>query len=137
MALRGHRDESTALLPPSDDRNIIRGDVNRGNFLQLLSLQRDSGDSNIDIYVNKRSKYTAPTVQNELLQLIADQLNASILRDIQSGKYFSVIADETTDISNTEQLCVALRYFDTETGKTEEKFLEFIPVHSIRGILFN
>lgn len=135
LALRGHRNESQPLLAADGPAGVIRGDVNRGNFLQLLDFRRDSGDNDIDIHVNKRSKYTSPSIQNELLNLAAQQITDGLIGDIQSSKYFAIIADETTDVSNTEQLCVALRYYDNDTKQqqTEEKFIEFVPVQSLRG----
>ncbi len=33
-----------------------------------------------------------------------------LLGDIQAAKYFSLIADEATDISHNEQICIAIRW---------------------------
>lgn len=52
---------------------------------------------------------------------------------------FSIIADETTDISTSEQLCIVLRYFQNETKSEkftiEERFLRFQKVAGVTGLL--
>ena len=37
-----------------------------------------------------------------------------ILRKIREACKFSLIADEATDVSNTEQLCITIRWVDNE-----------------------
>ena len=133
--LRGHRNEAVPL--PKKDGNsesdVIPGDLNRGNFMQLMEFRRQAGDSNVDIHINKKSEYTSPGIQNELIGLIADEMTAQIVERINASPYFAIISDETRDVSNTEQLCIAIRYFDHKAGRTEEKFLCFLPLRSLRG----
>jgi hypothetical protein len=49
------------------------------------------------------------------------------LLQVQVAKYFSVLADETTDVSHKEQLCVCIRFVDKANGKhiIKEEFLQF------------
>jgi len=47
----------------------------------------------------------------------------SLLMDIAaevSGKWFTIMVDETTDLSNTEQMVVCLRYVDDDLKVNEE-----------------
>lgn len=45
---------------------------------------------------------------------------------------FSVMADETTDISTTEQLSICVRYVDSN-NILNESFLQFFSIHSLTG----
>ena len=38
-----------------------------------------------------------------------------LLKDIFAADYFAVIADEATDISHNEQMCIAIRWVDVPT----------------------
>ena len=49
-----------------------------------------------------------------------------VVADINRSVYYSVIADETHDNINMEQLWVAVRYFDVKSDSSEEKFLAFV-----------
>ena len=54
--------------------------------------------------------------------------------------YFSILADEVADVSNTEQLSLVLRYMDDDNNIREE-FIDFLPckdgtmVHLVRLLL--
>ncbi|KAL4152846.1 hypothetical protein QTP88_000679 [Uroleucon formosanum] len=51
---------------------------------------------------------------------------------IYKSKCFSVLADETTDISTKEQLSICVRYID-ENNKLHENFLQFFEIDSLTG----
>lgn len=136
IALRGHRNESLPLSPTEGDGKIIKGEANRGNFMATLSLMKECGQSNIDIHINKKFLYTSHHIQDELLGRVSSHITAQIVEEVQRGKLFSIIADETRDNSNTEVLCVALRFFNTTTQSPDERFLQFVPLDSLKGILW-
>lgn len=135
IPLRGHRHESDAFLDrdglPDD---VIPGDVNRGNFLQLLDHRWQAGDTNVVKSVHLRAKYTSPAIQNELIDLIGQHITCQVVEAADRSTAFSLIADETRDVSNVEQLCVAIRYYNRIARQSEEKFIAFVPVESLRGI---
>lgn len=57
------------------------------------------------------------------------------MREINDSGYFSVLADETTDVSVKEQLTLCVRYL-VGTGKDiniHESFLKFTEVVSLTG----
>lgn len=136
LALRGHRDEKFSVKEPfsviNNGRTIINGDVNKGNFVELLRQRADAGDTQFKQVANKRAQYYSPVIQNNLLDLLANQVRGDVLKSME-GKPFSLIADETTDASNIEQLCIAVRFL--LDGKATEKFLTFVPVKSLKGAL--
>lgn len=47
--------------------------------------------------------------------------------------FYSVLADETTDISQVEQFSLCLRYVDEDSFKIREDFLMFVPVQEVTG----
>ena len=47
-----------------------------------------------------------------MLQMIAEAVIRGVVADINKAKFFSIIADETTDVSNQEQVSICVRYVD-------------------------
>ncbi|CAL1671979.1 unnamed protein product [Lasius platythorax] len=117
IALRGH-DESAL----SD---------NRGNVIEILhyiaknvpSLKRRIEEG------PKNAKYTHHNIQNSILHIFADLTLAAISNKVKEAKYFALIADESKDISKTEQLSVVVRYY--LNGTIYERFLGFHPAEKL------
>ena len=76
----------------------------RGNFIQLLNLRVADSDA-LKKWLEKRRSYTSHEVQNEMLKIMAHQIQRSIMKEISTSLWFSVIADETVDISLVQQVC--------------------------------
>ncbi|XP_022175167.1 zinc finger MYM-type protein 1-like, partial [Myzus persicae] len=112
LALRGRNDSGPL------DLNIVEPDHNDGNLRALLRMRISCGDKQLINHIENQS------------------LNAIY---ISPTKSFSVLVDETTDISRIEQLTLCIRYIDSvETTNTinyvlREDFLQFVPVHSTTG----
>ena len=51
-------------------------------------------------------------IQNELIELMAKQVLAKNLESIHSSKFFGIIADKYTDISNKELLSIYVFLID-------------------------
>ena len=66
-----------------------------------------------------------------MISIIGNQIRDDILEEVKAAKYFSVIADEVCDVSNKEQLSIALRY--TFDSCIKEVFMDFIVVDRITG----
>ena len=45
---------------------------------------------------------------------------------VKAARWYTVISDEVTDVSNTEQLTLVLRYIDMESLTIREDLVEFI-----------
>jgi hypothetical protein len=73
------------------------------------------------------AQYLHSDIQNELIDLCADQIIDQIISQIKRSKYFSLIADETSDRAKHEQLTIVLRYLN-DHGK-------YIILHLIYRIL--
>ena len=95
LALRGHREDSESF---------------EGNLYQLLLLQ--SNDSPQLASWLKKREYISPQILNEMTALCGNAILRQRLSDISSSDYFSIIADEDTDISHNEQVCIAFHWVD-------------------------
>ena len=71
----------------------------------------------------KNAKYTSKTIQNELTIISGDLIRNKILERVRQACYFSVLADEATDISSDEQLSISIHYLDE--GSPNEIFMDF------------
>lgn len=71
-----------------------------------------------------------------MIAICGDLLLKKIVEKINASKCFSVLADETTDISVTEQLTICVRYLSgTENGvQINEDFIKFVEIHSLTGV---
>lgn len=79
-----------------------------------------------------RNKYTSPIIQNEIVQVCNTILLRKIVDKVNKSKCFSVLADETTDISTKEQLSICVRYID-EQNMLHEDFLQFFEIERLTG----
>ena len=101
------------------------------NFSQLMVLLQSSDDTLKGFLAKKRDKYTCHAVQNELLQIMANRIVRNIVNRIKSsGSYFSIMVDETIDVSTTEQIVFVLRWVDDDL----EPHDEFLGIHQTDSI---
>ena len=115
IPFRGHDESSTSS--------------NRGNFLELVHLQARYDD------VLKQHLLTAPRnctylsgdIQNQLIQAMGDDLLSTIIEQVRDAKFFSLLVDETSDISRQEQVSFVLRYIDKECD-IQERFIGVVTV---------
>ncbi len=78
------------------------------NLYKLLLLRaEDCPEMKTWIY---RKEYTSPEIVNEILALMGNTVLRSIVSDIHSSSWFSIIADEATDISRNEQMSLSIRW---------------------------
>ena len=107
------------------------------NFYQVLKL-RASEDPRIDEWLTrKQQKYTSPEIQSEMLGIMALEIQRMIVKDIQSSEFFSIMADETADVSNAEQLATCFRWV-TEDLEVNEEFIGLNALPSTdAGTIFN
>lgn len=121
IALRGHRDDDKRL-------EASERELNPGNFKALLRFRVESGDETLRDHFAKAAKnatYSSKTIQNELIEATGDWIRRGILDDVKKARFFTVLADEVADVSNTEQLSLVLRFVD-HVGEIKEQFIEFL-----------
>lgn len=122
IPLRGHRDDGRL-----DEE---AGPSNEGNFRELLRFKISSGDETLKQHLataSSRATYIGNTTQNQLITCCGEEITETILSQVQNARYYSVIFDETTDISHTEQLSLNLRYL--HNNEIREDFVKFIDAY--------
>ena len=72
----------------------------------------------------KNGRYLSHDVINELINMIGKAVLRSLVADLhKKSQLFTLIADESTDISNKEQLTCVLRWMSTSDLSVHEDFL--------------
>ena len=95
LALRGHTDESS-------------------NFRQIINLiAKHDGDMQAWLTRQNTYKWFSHDIMNEILEMTSHAVLRDLVKEVQVAKYFSIICDETTDVSTTEQLSICVRYVDS------------------------
>jgi len=126
IPLRGHRDDGDLLQENTSE--------NEGNFRALLKYRIQAGDTRLQTHLQTTSSnatYISKTTQNQLIDCCRVEIQKVILDRVREARYFSVLFDETTDLSRTSQLSLSIRY--CWDGKIREDFLTFCKAYgSIR-----
>ncbi|XP_060855597.1 zinc finger MYM-type protein 1-like [Metopolophium dirhodum] len=116
-----------------------------GKFLGLIEMLAKF-DPVIMVHVyriqNKETHvhYQGHRIQDEIINMMANEIKQKIIRNIQSAKYLTIIMDCTPDIEHSEQLAILLRivHMDEEneysTPTIQEYSLDFITVDSTTGL---
>uniref|UniRef100_A0A8C5EZQ7 TTF-type domain-containing protein n=1 Tax=Gopherus evgoodei TaxID=1825980 RepID=A0A8C5EZQ7_9SAUR len=117
------------------------GDPSNGNFLGLFELlaKYDTVLSKLLQRIKKAEthvQYLSPQIQNELIQLVASNIQEANIAQLKKAKYYSVILDCTPDVSHEEQMSVVLLFVECngEDGVNIcEAFVGFLNVHDTTG----
>ena len=114
LPLQGHRESLDA-----DDT------VNIGNFRALVVLLSRNNETVKNRFTScpKNATWLGHDIQNSITSLLADSVRAMIMNEVHSAQYYTLIADETKDVSKSEQLSVVLRY--VYNCKTCERFITY------------
>ena len=58
----------------------------------------------------KNAKYTNHSIQNAILDIMKEMVLEQIKEELHEAKLFTVLADESKDVSKKEQVVIAVRY---------------------------
>ena len=110
----------------------LRGDKEEkdGNLRQLLSMKAECDANLAEWLIRKENVYTSPEIQNEIIKLMGIQILRDIALNLQSSPFLSIMADETTDSSNREQVTLFIRWV-SDDFQVHEEFLGLYHVASI------
>jgi len=109
---------------------------NRGNFIELIKLLSEfSSDPLIKNCVSPDHSLPfsglSPDIQNDLIKCLYDQVRGEIENRIKGAPFISIIADDTTDISNTSQMAVSVRL--VHNGSVFEHLIDLVNVSADRS----
>ena len=122
------------------------GEILGGNFLSVIKLLAEYDNELKELIEMKKGshKYLSPTIQNELIELLASKVKNILLDDIKDAPFFSIVLDTTPDITRVDQLSFVFRYikivYDSDKKpvdlQVKESFIEFQPVddHTAGGL---
>lgn len=83
--------------------------------------------------------YLGHRIQDELIEIMANEVRKSIINLIKKHRYYSVIIDCTPDISHQEQVSLVFRivnmhWEESTEPSIQELFMDFMNIHSTSGL---
>jgi len=130
---------NTALR--GNERKLSETNPSEGNFIRAVRLlaEFDPVLNSLLLTEQSRIKYLSWKIQNELIEILATNLQQLICEEIRTAQCFSIIIDSTQDITKIDQVSFIFRYtiVDYKESKLEikESFLGFYPLdkHDAEG----
>ena len=84
----------------------------------------------------RRKEYLSPDIINEIIVMMGQAVLRKILTQIKGAMWSAVIADETTDISHKEQMCVSIRWINSSYEIHEEPLgLVQLPAETLISVI--
>ncbi|KAL4089285.1 hypothetical protein QTP88_024342 [Uroleucon formosanum] len=114
LATRGHRDSG---------RIDVEKEVEGGDLMLKKHL----------LEAPNNATYLSGKMQNEIISVCGMIIQKQIISKINRAKCFSILADETADVSGIEQFSICARYYGEDLKKLREDFLVFVPVTDVTG----
>ena len=96
LPLRGHVEDTESF---------------NGNLYQLLLLRAEDCPQLLT-WLHMR-EYISPEMVNELIAIMGNTVLRQVLALIKSALWYSLIANEATDISHNEQISISIRWVDS------------------------
>lgn len=92
------------------------------------------GDKDLDEHLKsgpRNAQYTSKTIQNEIINCIGAEIQETLVCQINRSKFFTVLADETTDNGKKEQMTLCIRYMFEKSLR--EDFIQFSEISDVTG----
>ncbi|XP_075655011.1 uncharacterized protein LOC142625203 [Castanea sativa] len=108
---------------------------NRGNFIELIKFTSTFNDKVASVVLENApqyAKYTSPTIQKEILHILASKVRKAIREEIGDAK-FCILIDEARDDSKIEQMAIILRFVD-KNGFFKERFFHVVYVRDTTAL---
>ncbi|XP_068339219.1 uncharacterized protein [Pyrus communis] len=121
---------STAIIVQGGQGLAFRGNdefehsSNHGNFLELLQFLADHNEDVKAVTLKntpENHKLTSPDIQKDIVNACATETIKAIIKDIGT-LLFSILIDESHDVSTKEQMTIVLHYVD-KNGHVVERFI--------------
>lgn len=78
---------------------------------------------------SENDKLTSPSIEKEIVDVVAEETTKAIVNDLVD-QLFAILIDESTDISDKEQMVVILRYVN-KYGSIVKQFFSIVHVTTI------
>ena len=126
LEFSGHRDDKIVWMEQSDQEE------NQENFIEMVRFRAET-DHVLRTHLDRaprNAQYTSKTIQNQLILIIGNYIRSEIIQEIKKAKFYTVLADELSDISNKEQLSISFRY--VLDGNAKEVFADLLKWNELR-----
>ena len=103
-------------------------------FDGIIQLQIDNGIEQLESHKQSspsNATYLSKFSTAEFLKSISFHIEENILAHLKSSQFYSILADETTDISSKEELAICGRWL--EDSKVVERFLGIVHVSEVNA----
>ena len=80
-------------------------------FQNRIELALEFAPKNLKTLVKNASgneQYRSKTVQNDAIQVFVENMKRKIVSEVKKSRYFTILADEASDISNKEQMSLVI-----------------------------
>ncbi|CAH0555131.1 unnamed protein product [Brassicogethes aeneus] len=114
LSFRGHRENEYS--------------ENRGNFIEIFNFKIKDNEEMTKHIANLGKSFSSKTIQNDLILCVSEVVRDVISNEIKETDFFSVIVDDTTDITEKSQCAISLRYLGKDNLIIYERFLGFFDV---------
>jgi hypothetical protein len=98
--------------------------------LELISKFDPFLASHFEKFGNKgkgSTSYLSFQIYEQIITLMSDTVLQTIIKEIQTAKYFSIIVDSNPDVSHVDQLSFVIQYeYVYGKGFPQERFLDFL-----------
>ena len=108
------------------------------NFDKLVDLVVACGGESLKTYLEtagKKAQYTSKVAVVEFLDAIGTWVEETLLKRLCQAPYYSIMADECTDVSTIEELSIYCRWI--ENGEATEHYIEIVPLKNAGAEIFN
>ncbi|KAJ8884194.1 hypothetical protein PR048_016051 [Dryococelus australis] len=132
IPLRGHSDYGEFDINTSPLEN-------EGNFRALLREWVKSGNEKLRRHFEscgQNATYIGWNIQNQIVEACNDIITNKIVGEVNSAMFFSVLAEETTYISCSDQFALCLCYVKHNSNRgysLQESFLQFLLLEATTG----
>ena len=107
--------------------------------MQFLHLHTEDNQQLVPWLQRKSDKYTSPEIQNEIMGIMVKCILRDVAASIKQANYFTLMADEVTDVVNKEQVAICIRSVNEEFEANEDfvgKYnVEYIKTDTITQVL--
>ena len=103
----------------------IRGHTyEESNFVQHLKcvaeILKAEGNEALTAWMNKKTfRFISPVIQNEIVQWMALDILETVTENVKKANFFSILLDESRDVSNNEQAAFSVRFVDSNFNRHE------------------
>lgn len=75
-----------------------------------LVLERAADFPEICTWLKRRNNWLSNTIENEIVHLMAHEVQREIVTEVKDSHFFAIIADGTTDVCGDEQVSICIQY---------------------------